>query len=306
MMRMRYSAAPVLLACVAVAVVSLGVPSLDAAPGTLPRVLVFEEAVRGNEDTQLRWPVAAAAASDEEFAVVDAKPARLLVFRKLGVSWQLAQTVPLPAAPAALAHVGNRYVVALRGTEGLMALEGEQLLIRKIGLPEGVVPGVIAPRRDGGLLVYDYATGRVFKFDPNGNLLAQTAIEGRATGLAEGPGGEMWVAVGEQSAILRYDPNGAMTSRVEIPGEGPVPSWPAGIVVDQDGDIAVIDRHVGRILLVDDGGTPFGTGSRRGSEPGLLLFPRAIGVLGEDRLLVADEGNGRVQIFRRTDKDETP
>jgi DNA-binding beta-propeller fold protein YncE len=286
--------------------VSLGVPNLDAAPGSLPRVLVFEEAVRGNEDTQLRWPVAAAAASEEEFAVVDAKPARFLVFRKLGVSWQLAQTIPLPAAPAGLAHVGNRYVVALRGTEGLMALEGEQMLIRKVGLPEGVIPGVVAARGDGGLLVYDYATGRVFKFDPNGNLLAQTAIEGRATGLAEGPGGEMWVAVGEQSAVLRYDPNGAMTARVEIPGQGPVPSWPTGIVVDADGDVAVIDRHVGRILLFDDRGSPFGTGSRKGAEPGLLHFPRSVGVLGEDRLLVADEGNGRVQIFRRTDKAETP
>ena len=303
---MRCSAGSILLACVVVAVASLGVSNLDAAQRSLPRVLVFEEAVRGNEETELRSPVAVAAASDEEFAVADARPPRLLVFRKLGVSWQLAHTVSLPAAPAGLAHVGNRYVVALRGTEGLMAFEGEQFLMRKVGLPKGAVPGVIAARGDGGLLVYDYAGGRVFKFDPNGNLLAETAIEGRATGLAEGPGGEMWVAVGEQSAVLRFDPNGAMTARVEIPGDGPVPAWPVGVVVDAEGDVAVIDRHVGRILLFDDGGSPFGAGSRRGAEPGLLLFPRGIGVLAEDRLIVADEGNGRVQIFRRTDKAETP
>jgi sugar lactone lactonase YvrE len=156
------------------------------------------------------------------------------------------------------------------------------------------------------LLVYDYADGRVLRFDPNGNLLAQTAIEGRVTGLAEGPDGDTWVAVGEQSAVLRFDPNGAMTARVEIPGEGPVPAWPAGVVIDGDGDVAVIDRHVGRILLYDDGGSPFGAGSRRGSEPGLLRFPRAVGVLAGDRLIVADEGNGRVQVFRRTDKAEAP
>jgi streptogramin lyase len=303
---MRYPVGPILLACMAVAVVSSGITNLDAAQRSFPRVLVFEQAVRGNEETELRWPVAVAAASDEEFAVAEAQPPRLVVFRKVGVSWQLAHTVPLPAAPASLARVGNRYVVALRGTEGLMALEGEQLLIRKIGLPEGVVPGVIASRRDGGMLVYDYASGRVLKFDPNGNLLSQTAIDARATGLAEGPGGEMWIALGEQSALLRFDPNGAMTDRIEVPGEEPVPSWPAGIVVDSDGDIAVLDRHAGRILLFDDRGAPFGTGSRQGSEPGLLLFPRAIGVLSGDRLLVADEGNGRVQVFRRTDKDETP
>ena len=303
---MRYSAGPILLACAAVAVASVAVSDLDAAQPSLPRVLVFEEAVRGNEDDELRWPVGVAAASDEEFAVADAKPPRLFVFRKLGVSWQLAHTVPLPAAPAGLAHVGNRYVVALRGTEGLMALEGEQLLIRKIGLPQGVVPGVIAARGDGGLLVYDYASGRVFKFDPSGNLLSQTAIDGRATGLAEGPGGEMWVAVGEQSAVLRFDSNGAMTARVEVPGEGPVPSWPVGLVVNRRGEIAVIDRHVGRIVFFEDGGAPFGAGSRRGSEPGLLLFPRAVGILSEGRLIVADEGNGRVQVFRRTDKAETP
>lgn len=301
----RHSVASI-LGCILAAASLFVLNNVEAAGQPLPRILVFEEAVRGIEDTELRWPVAVAASSVEEFVVADAKPPRLVVFRKVGLSWQLAQTVRLPAAPVGLAHDGSRYLVSLRGGEGMFAFEGDQLLMRKIGIPDSVVPGALAPRAGGGILLYDFAGGRVLKLDSKGTRMAETAIEGRVTAVAEGPAGVMWVAVGEQAAVLRFDPNGALTARVEIPGEAPVPAWPAGLAIGSDGAVAVIDRHGGRILMLDDDGSPIGVGSRRGSEPGLLRFPRGVAMLPDGRLVVADEGNGRAQLFRRTDVADTP
>jgi hypothetical protein len=65
--------------------------------------------------------------------------------------------------------------------------------------------------------------------------------------------------------------------------------------------VVVVDRHSGRLLVLDVAGTVIGMGSRQGWEPGLLMFPAGITRLSDGTLAVADEGNGRVQVFRRTD-----
>ena len=61
-----------------------------------PRVLTFMESIKGNEEVELRWPVALAAASAEEIAVADAFGPRLLRFRRIGVLWQLDHSLQQP------------------------------------------------------------------------------------------------------------------------------------------------------------------------------------------------------------------
>jgi len=273
-----------------------------AAQTSLPRVLGLEDSLRGAEEQELRWPVATAAASADEFAVADAFVPRIFLFRSAGASWELAHVAALPAAPVALAHDGRRYVASLRGGQGLLALEGPQLLQRRIGLPRGVVPGPLAARSDGGLLIYDYAGGKVVELNAEGNPAGEVEVAGRVTALAAAPGGGFYAAVGDEAVILRYRPDGPRGTTWHLPGDGPVPAWPAGLAAEPGGGLAVVDRHVGRILVLDDGGRPVGSGARRGWEPGLLLYPSSITRLPDGRLLVADEGNGRAQLFRRMER----
>lgn len=273
-----------------------------SAQSNLPRILAPEESLRGTEDQELRWPVATAAASAEEIAVADAFVRRLFVFRTVGASWRLDRVAELPGTPAGLAHDGRRYVASLRGEQGLIALEGPQLLQRRIGLPRGVVPGALAARRDGGLLVYDLAGGKVIELDAGGAPTRELVVAGRVSALAPEPGGGFYAAVGEQATILSYDAEGGLAAEWRLPDEGPVPAWPAGLAAEPGGGLIVVDRHAGRILLLDDEGRAVGTGSRRGWEPGLLLYPSSVTRLPDGRLLVADRGNGRVQLFRPTDR----
>jgi len=272
----------------------------------LPRVLVLEDSLHGTEEQEIRRPVALAAASAEEIAVADAHGPRLLLFHKVGVTWQLDQSVPLPGAPVGMAYDGSRYVVSMRARKGLVAFEGPQLLQRRIGLPKDVEPGPLAAWPDGRLLVYDYVGRRALELSSEGLLKAIVEIDGRVTALATRPDGGFFAALGQEATVLRYGASRQLSSVWEIPGVEPVPAWPAALAVELGGDVLIVDRHVSRLLVLDVGGKPVGIGSRRGWERGLLLFPNAIARLGEERFLVSDTGNGRVQIFRRTDNDTTP
>ena len=79
-----------------------------------------------------------------------------------------------------------------------------------------------------------------------------------------------------------------------------MPAWPTGLAAEPGGNLLVVDRHAGRVLVLDANGQVAGVGSRKGWEPGLLLFPAGIARLPGGAVVVADEGNGRAQLFRRS------
>jgi hypothetical protein len=265
-----------------------------------PRVLVFQEVLKGTDAVSLRWPLAVAAASDEEVAVADAFGPRLLLFRKVGVSWQLDRTVPMGGAPAGLAWDGRRYVASLRQGGGLVAFEGAELAQRRLPLPRGVVPGPVAPGPEGSLLVYDASKRSVLRLSPEGTAAAEVAVGGDVTGLAATAAGGFFAAVAAEGSVLHFDAGGKLAATWKLPAFEQVPAWPAGLVAEPGGALLVVDRHAGRILAVDASGQVTGVGARKGWEPGLLLFPAGIARLPGGVVVVADEGNGRAQLFRRS------
>jgi len=245
-------------------------------------------------------------ASDGEIAVADAFEPRLLRFRKVGVSWQLAGAVGLPATPTDLAWDGRRYVASLRGGRGLVAFEGPDLTRRALPLPRGTVPGALAVSTGGGLLVFDHAGGRVLRLDPEGELTGETPVEGHVTALAASASGGFFAAVAAEASLLRFGADGRLDATWTLPPFEQTPAWPVGIVVEPGGDVIVVDRHAGRLLVLDANGDPAGLGARRGWEPGLLWQPAAVARLPNGLIVVADEGNGRAQLFRRVAAGATP
>jgi hypothetical protein len=287
---------PILLAAGAMA--GLGAARPAFAQVGPPRVLVFQEALRGTEAVSLRWPLAVAGASDEEVAVADASGPRLLRFRKVGVSWQLDRTVPMGGAPAGLVWDGRRYVASLRQGAGLVAFEGAELAQRRLPLPRGVVPGALAVGPGGGLLLYDAGKRSVLRLSPEGAVAAEIAVGGDVAALAGTAAGGFFAAVPAESSVLHFDAGGKLAATWKLPPFERVPAWPTGLVAEPGGNLLVVDRHAGRVLVLDAGGQVAGVGSRKGSEPGLLLFPAGIARLPGGLVVVADEGNSRAQLFR--------
>lgn len=289
---------PLLLAAGAMTSLAAARPAL-AQVGP-PRVLVFQEVLKGTETVSLRWPRAAAAASDEEVAVADASGPRLLRFRKVGVSWQLDRSVSMSGAPAGLAWDGRRYVASLRQGAGLVAFEGAELTQRRLTLPRGVVPGAVAGGPGGGLLLFDAAKRSVLRLSPEGAAGAEIAVGGDITALAATAAGGFFAAVAAEASVKYFDAGGKLAATWKLPAFDQVPAWPTGLAAEPGGTLLVVDRHVGRVLVLDANGQVTGVGSRKGWEPGLLLFPAGIARLPGGLVLVADEGNGRAQLFRRS------
>lgn len=266
-----------------------------------PRVLTFMESIKGNEEVELRWPVALAAASAEEIAVADAFGPRLLRFRRIGVSWQLDHSLELPGAPVDVIHDGERWVVSMRQGKGLVAFEGPEMLQRPLPLPRNVNPGPLTVFPNGDLLLYDYTGHRVLRLSAEGTLISEAPIVGTVAALAATAAGGFLAAVAAEGSVLSFDANGELSATWDLPASDQIPAWPVGLAVEPGGDIVVVDRHTGRLLVLDATGRVVGLGSRMGWEPGLLLYPAGLARLPNGQFLVADEGNGRAQVFRRID-----
>ena len=214
-------------------------------------MLVFQEVLEGTEAVSLRWPLAVAAASDEEVAVADASGPRLLRFRKVGVSWQLDRTVPMGGTPAGLAWDGRRYVASLRQNAGLVAFEGAELVQRRLPLPRGVVPGAVAAGPGGTLLLYDAAKRGVLRLSPEGAATAEVAVDGDVAALAATAAGGFFAAVPAEGSVRHFDAGGKLAATWKLPAFEQVPAWPTGLAAEPGGNLLVVDRHVGRVLVLD-------------------------------------------------------
>ena len=275
-----------------------------AAQSGISRSLTWEELTAGAEGSRLRWPVAVAAASAEQLAVADGFESRVLLFSRNNGRWEVTRTIKLRGSPRGLAHDGIRYLVSMREGAGLIALEGDQFQVRNISLPEGSVPGALAGIPGGGFLVRDDAGERILVLDPKGRVREQFSVPGNIAALAGAPGGSFFAVLADEAKVRRHGPDGEELGSWDVPGQSPVPAWPVAVVVTSGGEMLVLDRHSHRIVALDASGRLTGIGSRKGWDPGLLLFPAGMTALPDGRVAVADQGNGRVQIFRRVEGGE--
>jgi len=289
---------------VLLAALSSAIPVI--AQGGISRSLTWEEVTGDAEESKLRWPVAVAAGSGEQFAVADAFDPRLVVFSRTDDSWEVIRTVSLAGTPRSLAHDGTRYLISMRQGAGLVALEGDRFQIRDIGLPRGTVPGALAGIPGGGFLIRDDAGGRILVLDHKGRVSEQFPVPGNVAALVAAPGGSFFTVIADEAKVRRHGPDGEELASWSVPGQSPVPGWPVGLVITSGGEMLVLDRHSHRIVALDASGRLTGIGSRKGWDPGLLLFPADMTLLPGGRVAVADQGNGRVQIFRRAEEEESP
>ena len=269
------------------------------------RFLAGDTVFQGKGDGELRYPVAVAAATDVQIAVADAISPRLVIFELASGEWTVERTIPLPAAPRDLINDGRRYVLSL-GDGKLVAVTEASWEVRRLPLPSGTVPGRLAARLGGGFWVHDMAGEKLLALEGDGDVGAEVQVRGTFTALASAVDGGFYAAVAAVAEVRHYDRRGQLRMTWTVPGDGPIPAWPSGVVVDSGGNLLVVDRHGGRIVALDASGRLVGVGSQQGWEPGQLRFPSALALLPDGRLVVADQGNSRVQIFRPLPRKSPP
>jgi hypothetical protein len=165
------------------------------------------------------------------------------------------------------------------------------------------VAGAVAGISGGGFLVHDTAGHQVLNLTRGGKTERKTPVEAGVVGLAAASGGGFFVSLPVEGEILSYDATGKLSERWPVPPLEPVPAWPISMV-QIEGDLLVLDRHGHRLVLFDSRNRVQGIGARRGWEPGLLLFPSGLAVFPDGRVAVADQMNGRVQIYKRIEEEQ--
>ncbi len=293
-----------ILALAALAALTAGRAKPAAAQNQAPALYAFDEALSGDDERRLSRPTAVAAGRDGEIAVADAAGPSLWFFRDRGGSegWVIQLSIDLPAAAHSLACGGDRYLVSTRQPGRLFAVEGPGYELRELKLPPRVTPGAVACLRDRAILVHDLAAGRLLVLDAELEVRTSVPLAGTVAALAPGPAGGFYATFPQNHEVRRYGANGEQLAVLTVPGLAPAPAWPVGLIVQADGEIVVADRHGGRLLVIETSGRWAGAGSRRGWEPGLLRFPADLAQLPDGRVAVADQGNGRVQLFRRLEE----
>jgi hypothetical protein len=193
--------------------------------------------------------------------------------------------------------VDGRAVIAVTGIGAVLdfaSLAGPTL-------PElAILP---APRSEGALL---HSNGRIYAMaSGTGTLLAYqggeiVAAAGGHNGahyVAEGPGGDVWVAHNSARRLVRYSPDLAPLQVLSGPEFGFI--GPRYLDVDELGRLIVADQDAHRVLLIDPEAPEgqrllgvLGTGIP-GNAPGQFDDPEGVAVQG-NRYFISDSDNNRV------------
>ena len=166
----------------------------------------------------------------------------------------------------------------------------------------------------------------ILRIDPDGNVVA--AIGGGMFlfphGIHVDRDGNVWVTdargpnrenpatMGRGHVVIKLSPQGEVLLTLGRPGSagdgrGPLLNTPCDVVTDADGNIYVGDGHEGqnnddlstvaRIAKFDNNGNFITSWGGMGSGPGEMRTPHAVDIDSQNRLIVGDRGNNRLQIF---------
>lgn len=167
-----------------------------------------------------------------------------------------------------------------------------------------VKPRSIAVDRNDNVYVCDM-TGRIQKFDPDGNYLLQWQMpeitRGRPKGMACDHEGNIVVVEPHYSRINHFTPEGRLVSQWGVHGRGRGQlSFPRAVAIAPDGSAFVSEFQIVERLQKFGPGRESVMVEIRGAGRGPREFNRAEGLSlsPSGELFVADSCNHRVQVFR--------
>jgi len=179
----------------------------------------------------------------------------------------------------------------------------------------GVGPGELSGPRGvavdarGRILVADAGNHRIARFDTAGVFLGEFGGFGyednrfdRPTVVWSGNALAIWVLDQGNARVVKYDLEGRLLGvLVELRSEAVRARLdlvdPAGLAVDQGGELFVTDASADRVLLFDPLGAVLTPVGGFGTQAGRFDGPDGIAVDDRRRLLVADTANRRVQLL---------
>jgi DNA-binding beta-propeller fold protein YncE len=164
-------------------------------------------------------------------------------------------------------------------------------------------PGHIAVDSHDRVYVFQRSTPPVVVFDASGTFLKSWGSEliSDAHGIFITHDDQIWLVDRDAHQVMRFTPGAHLTMEL---GNRHRPSFqepfnhPTGVAVSADGKIYVADGYGNsRVHCFSSNGELEFSWGRPGTLPGEFTTPHAVWVDKENRVLVADRENNRIQVF---------
>jgi sugar lactone lactonase YvrE len=211
----------------------------------------------------------------------------------------------------------ERIIISDQGNARIQVFDPEGRFMQSFGKRgsgdgEFLEPMGLALDRQGFLYVTDGTRDDIQVFDPHFNFVKKIESGGpihlrlkRVESIAVSPAREIFVADEKNSRIQRFSFSGERLSFIGHQGTGPGTFLEEveGITFDASGFLYAIDERGGKIeIFSPDGKWLHAFGGGTGKTPGSFNSPDGLHYSPRfDSLLVADQRNNRVQVFRLKD-----
>jgi len=222
--------------------------------------------------------------------------------------------------PRALAISPNDQLFVIDKTARVQAFDTEGKFLCGWKTPQwanGKPTGATFDAANNHLVVVDTHYFQFLFYTPQGELIEHRTIGGIngtepgqfgwVTDYARAPDGTIYLSeYGEYDRIYKYTPDGQYIDRMGQHGDQPMEfSRPQSMAVDQQGFLWIADSCNHRIQVIDwtqEKPRLVSILGEQGSGVGQLQFPYGMTLASDDRILISEFGNHRVQCWTRQGK----
>ena len=237
----------------------------------------------------------------ERYYVVDARNNRLLSFNRDGEflkEFNANDQLQLPF-DMVKDREGRIWLIE-KGRNSLTMIDFQSKAIEQHTLSDG--GRVVFPNRleweNDIFYVLDKATGRVLAFDRNLKVIGRFLCQDGTGGFVDFKirNGFLWAMEMGGKAACCFSMDGKLVSSVALEG---ATGFPYSFEVGPSGIFYVLDRHEGDVAVYNRNGQFKYRFLTPGQSQGRLYYPIELKFDPWGRLCVVEEGNGRVEIFKR-------
>ena len=237
----------------------------------------------------------------ERYYVVDARNNRLLSFDKDGEFLKEFNASGQLQAPFDMVKDReDRIWLVEKGRNSLTMIDLQNKAVEQHTLSDGgreVFPDRLEWENDI-FYVLDKATGRVLALDRGLKVIGRFPCQDGTSGFVDFKirNGSLWAMEMGGKAACCFSMDGKLVSRVVLEN---VSGFPYSFEVGPSGIFYVLDRHKGDVAVFDRNGQFKYRFLAQGQSRGRLYYPIELKFDPWGRLCVVEEGNGRVEIFKR-------